>query len=68
MGEQIKVMINRDGTLTLNVKDSSGARCLTLTASFEQEIGHVLDRQRTSDFYKSGQLRNRNLTRTSRGN
>ena len=63
MGEQIKVVINRDGTLVLNVKDSRGARCLTLTASLEQEIGRVLDRQRTSDFYKSAQLRNRNRTR-----
>ena len=66
MGEQIKVVINRDGTLVLNVKDSRGARCLNLTASIEQEMGHVLDRQRTSDFYKSGQLRNRSLTRTRR--
>jgi hypothetical protein len=68
MGEQINVVINRDGTLVLNVRDSRGARCLTLTASIEQEMGHVLDRQRTSDFYKSAHLRNRNLIRTSRKN
>ena len=64
MGEQIKVTIDRDGTLVLTVGDTTGPQCLALTASFEKEMGRVLDRQRTRDFYRRGRLRTRAMTRT----
>ena len=64
MGEQIKVIIDKDGTLVLKVRDASGAQCLTLTESFEREIGRVLDRQRTRDFFRSGRVRVKNEVHT----
>lgn len=60
MNGQIKVIIEKNGILTVKVQGIHGSQCLSLTESFEREIGEVLERQKTSDFYKSAQITIRN--------
>jgi hypothetical protein len=52
MGEEIKVFIEKDGSVTLNVIGMSGPRCLQTTEAFEREMGNVVDRRRTGEFYQ----------------
>mgnify|MGYP000445213139 CR=1 FL=1 len=56
MGEEIKVVIEKDGKLILEVHGAGGPQCLTVTESFEKEMGEVLDRRRTNDFYRKAQI------------
>ena len=60
MNGQIKVIVENNGVLTIKVQGIPGSKCLSLTESFEREIGEVLERQKTSDFFKSAQITIRN--------
>jgi len=64
MGEEIRVVIEKDGRLILKVSGKRGPHCLTVTQALEEEMGQVLDRQRTPEFYQEAQIRmtNKNLT------
>lgn len=52
MGEEIRVVIEKDGKLILEVTGKGGLQCLAVTQAFEEEIGEVLDRRRTKEFYQ----------------
>jgi len=56
MREQIKITVEKDGRVTLKVEGAQGSECLNITEFFEKEMGVVLERQRTSDFYRSAQV------------
>ena len=56
MGEEIRVVIEKDGKLILKVSGKSGPQCLTVTQALEEEMGEVLDRQRTNEFYQKAQI------------
>ena len=56
MGEEIRVVIEKDGKLSLKVSGKSGPQCLTVTQALEEEMGEVLDRQRTNEFYQKAQI------------
>jgi hypothetical protein len=56
MKEEIRVMVEKDGKVTFQVKGVVGSRCLSVTKFLEEQIGEVLDRQKTSDFYKSDKV------------
>ncbi|MCU0596342.1 MAG: DUF2997 domain-containing protein [Desulfobacterota bacterium] len=56
MGEEIRVVIEKDGKLVLKVSGKGGPQCLTVTQAFEEEIGVVLERQRTREFYQETQI------------
>jgi hypothetical protein len=56
MGEEIRVVIEKDGKLMMRVDGRAGPQCLTITEAFEKELGQVLDRKRTSEFYKRAQI------------
>jgi len=58
---EIRVVVERNGQVKLSVEGVTGTRCLSMTAFLEKEMGEVCARQRTGDFYQSGQaiLRNR---------
>jgi len=60
MKEEIRVFVAKDGTLSLKVEGVRGSRCVSITAAFEKEMGEVLERQKTADFYKAGELVVRN--------
>jgi len=61
MKEQIHITVSKDGSLSLKVEGVRGSRCVSITEIFEREIGDVVERQKTTDFYKAGEmvLRNR---------
>lgn len=55
MREQIKVTVEKDGKVIFKVEGAQGTECLNITEFFEKEMGVVLERQRTRDFYRSAQ-------------
>lgn len=64
MGEEIRVIVEKDGKLLFKVHGRMGPQCLALTEALEKEMGEVLDRRRTNEFYKKAQivLTNKTLT------
>ncbi len=56
MGEEIRVVIEKDGKLAMRVDGRAGPQCLMITEAFEKELGQVLDRERTSEFYKRARI------------
>lgn len=56
MGEEIKVVIEKDGKLVLKVSGKGGPQCLAVTQALEEEMGQVLNRQRTNEFYQEAQI------------
>ena len=63
MAEEIRVMIDKNGSLFLEVSGKSGPRCLQATEALEQEIGKVVERQRTGEFYNQARIALTNKTR-----
>ena len=51
MNVQIKVVVQKNGMLSVEAQGIQGSQCLSLTESLERDLGEVLERQRTSDFY-----------------
>ena len=62
MGEEIRVVIEKNGKVILKVSGKTGPQCLTVTQVLEEEMGQVLDRQRTTEFYQKANVRARNTT------
>ena len=60
MREEIRVVIDKDGTVTFKVEGAHGAQCLSRTESLEREMGEVIERRRTGDYFKAGRLLLRN--------
>ena len=61
MDKQIKIVVEKDGKLRMEVEGFSGSQCLSVTEFLEKEMGEVFERQRTSDYYKA-----RRITLTNR--
>ena len=53
MDKQIRIVVERDGKLRMEVEGFNGSQCLSVTEFLEKEIGEVFERQKTSDFYKA---------------
>jgi hypothetical protein len=64
MAEEIRVVIEKNGTLFLEVSGKSGPQCLQATEALEQEMGKVVERRRTTDFYNQARITITNKTRT----
>ena len=56
MGEEIRVVIEKDGKLILKVSGKGGPQCITVTQHLEEEMGEVLNRQRTPEFYQKAKI------------
>jgi len=56
MSTQLKVLVGKDGKLTLSVTGIRGPQCLSLTEFLENEMGEVLERQRTESYYQSANI------------
>ena len=63
MKEQIKAIVEKDGKITLEVQGARGYRCLSVTESLEKELGEVLEREKTGEFYKSDRIHVKNNIR-----
>ena len=55
MGEEIRVVIEQDGKLVFKVQGKVGPQCLMVTQALEEEMGEVVNRQRTPEFYQKAQ-------------
>ena len=62
MGEEIRVIIEKDGKLILKVNGKGGPQCITATQDLEEEMGEILNRQRTPEFYQKAQIALTNKT------
>ena len=56
MKEQIKVVVERDGTVTVSAERMPGPQCISLTEFLEKGLGEVVKRQKTTDFYRTARL------------
>jgi hypothetical protein len=50
--EELEIVIEPDGTTRIHVKGIRGARCLDVTRKIEEELGDVIDRKYTSEYYE----------------
>ena len=60
MNEEIRVLVEKGGKVTLSTEGAAGSKCLELTEFLEKGLGDVVNRQKTSDFYRSVRLTRRN--------
>jgi len=49
---EIAFKIGPDGEVTFEVKGVKGADCLALTQDLEEELGVVVSREKTSEYYE----------------
>lgn len=50
--QEIDIEITPDGEVKLTVRGAPGGACLELTKALEEELGIVVDREKTSEFYQ----------------
>jgi hypothetical protein len=50
--EELEIIIEPDGTTRIHVKGIRGARCLDVTRRIEEELGEVIDRKHTPEYYE----------------
>jgi len=56
MTEEIRFRIEKDGKVALQVTGRPGSKCLEVTQAFEGNMGAVLDRRRTHEFYQPAKV------------
>jgi len=59
---EIAFQIGPDGEVTFEVKGVKGAECLALTQDLEEELGVVVSREKTSEYYEEPLEEGRTLT------
>jgi hypothetical protein len=52
MRTEIDIEITPEGEVVLKVRGAGGDKCLELTKALEQELGIVVDREMTSEYYQ----------------
>ena len=50
---EMKINIGPDGKVTIEVNGVSGSECLDFTKFIEEELGDVVDREHTPEFYQA---------------
>ncbi len=50
--QEIEIQISADGEISFQVKGVPGSACLELTKTLEAELGVVVERQKTSEYYQ----------------
>lgn len=56
MTEEIRVLIGKNGHITLQAGGAAGSKCLSLTESFERDLGRVSGRRRTGAYYETARI------------
>lgn len=49
---EMKITIAPDGTFNIEVDGVAGPECLDFTSFLEEELGEVVNRERTAEFYQ----------------
>jgi hypothetical protein len=65
MAEEIRIVIEKNGSFFLEVSGRSGPQCLQVTEALEKEMGKVAERRRTGEFYNKARIALTNRNRTS---
>lgn len=60
MNGQIKITIDKGANMTLQAEGTKGAQCLSLTEFLEGELGQVVSRQKTREYYQPEKIGLRN--------
>ena len=60
MKEEIRITIDKSAKLVFHVNGIAGAQCISVTKVFEREMGELLDRSKTREFYRPAQIKIKN--------
>lgn len=52
---EMKITINKDGTFNIEVNGVPGPECLDFTSFLEEELGDVVERERSQEFYQEAE-------------
>ena len=52
MRQELQIEITPDGEVKLTVKGAPGGECLELTKKLEEELGIIVEREMTSEYYQ----------------
>lgn len=53
--QELEIVIGRDGQVAISVKGASGPECLALTGSLEKDLGDLVERTHTAEFFSPGE-------------
>ncbi|MBP7120362.1 MAG: DUF2997 domain-containing protein [Methanolinea sp.] len=49
--QELEIVIDKDGQVCISVKGAPGAECTTLTHALEAELGDLVERTHTAEFF-----------------
>jgi hypothetical protein len=49
---EMQITIGQDGQVNIEVQGVGGAACLKFSEFLEEELGYVINRQKTSEYYE----------------
>ncbi len=49
--QELEIVIDKDGQVSISVKGARGAECVTLTHALEAELGELVERTPTTEFF-----------------
>ncbi|SIQ98320.1 Protein of unknown function [Alkalispirochaeta americana] len=64
---ELEIVIDKDGEVSIKVEGVNGSRCVQLTKDIEEELGIVVEREKTSEYYKDDLSRTNQIDGFSRG-
>lgn len=53
--QELEIVIDRDGQVAISVKGARGSECLDLTRALEAQLGDLVERTHTAEFYSSSE-------------
>jgi hypothetical protein len=59
---EMQITIGKDGAVNIEVKGVGGADCLDFSKFLEEELGEVIARERTTEYYQEEERTGLNLT------
>jgi hypothetical protein len=52
---ELNITIGKDGLVNIAVEGVAGPDCIEFTRFLEEELGEVISRERTQDYYQEGE-------------
>lgn len=53
--QELEIVIGKDGQVAVSVKGVNGQKCLALTRALEEQLGDLVERTHTPEFYSSSE-------------
>lgn len=51
--QELEIIIGRDGQVAISVRGARGPACVGLTGALEEQLGELVERTHTAEFYSS---------------